>query len=192
MPLIVPCASHPSCPEVEWYLITGTEPECWAVLADVAGALGMSARSLRQWVAPSRSVKLYDVSDRIRTLKNRDLPSQLATRRGRTFISGTAVAFYREHIQGKKGPKRRRRLTDEHHELVAAAALPLDLPQTLVTDLHVALDQRVAPRGRFVREWLRPLARKLGFGLVSLPAESGPTVNVCTVVRERDRIQPAM
>lgn len=186
MPPLVPCAAHPSCPEVEWYLISGTEPECWAVLADVAGALGMSVRSLRQWVAPSRNVEAYDISTRIRTLKNRDLPPQLATRRGRTFISGTAVAFYRENIHGRKGPKRRRCLTSADRERVVESVLPLDLPQTLVTDLHVALDQRVAPRGRFVKEWLRPLARKLGFGLVSLPpsaTESTP-VNVCTVKRK--------
>lgn len=186
---LVPCASHPACEDVQWFLIPGTEPESWAALSDVASRVGVSPRALRQWMAPRRDTQTYDTSSRVRIVAPKHLPPDLFASRGRTFISASGLQFYLDNIRSRRGPKTGApRLTQQDRDEISSA-LPLALPRTLVTDSHVSLDDRVVPRKRFVSEWLAPLARKLGYELrAPTPLPGSQDVNECTVKRKKQAV----
>lgn len=199
-----PCAPSSALPSVRWFTLEAAgEAVKWAVHREVAAALGVSPRSLRQWMAPRRDFKSADVSDRLRVVPHRRLPPALKSKRGLLMIAESAVREYTEKVRGRHGQKRRTELPVDQIEALRPLRR-LDLP--VVTDTAVVLNDTAIPRDAFVCEWMEPLARQLGFALVPLPpalslsvvspslvpplsaaapaAEEAP-INVCVVKRKK-------
>lgn len=201
---VKPCAPSSALPSVRWFTLEVAEEAVkWAVHREVAAALGVSPRSLRQWMAPRRDFRSADVSDRLRVVPHERLPPSLRSKRGLLMIAESAVREYTERVRGRHGQKRRTELPADQIEALCPLRRP-DLP--VVTDTAVVLNDTAIPRDAFVCEWMEPLARQLGYALVPLPqtlslpaassslvpppsaaaptAEKAP-INVCVVKRKK-------